>query len=50
MTEINMLIGKKCDNIKIGDKLITLKNAYKLITDDNGSKHYEIETNNKITI
>ena len=43
-----MLIGKKCDKIKIGDKIITLQNAYKLITDDNGNKYYEIETNNKI--
>ena len=48
MTEINMLIGKKCDKVKIGDKIITLQNAYKLITDDNGNKYYEIETNNKI--
>ena len=48
MSEINMLIGKKCDKIKIGDKIITLQNAYKLITDDNGNKYYEIETNNKI--
>jgi hypothetical protein len=48
MTEINMSIGIKGDNIKIGDKIITLQNAYKLITDDNGNKYYEIETNNKI--
>jgi hypothetical protein len=30
-----MSIGKKGDNIKIGDKIITLQNAYKLITDLN---------------
>ena len=48
MSEINVLIGKKGDNIKIGDKIITLQNAYNLITDDNGNKYYEIETNNKI--
>jgi len=49
MTEINMTIGKKGDNIKIGDKIISLQNAYNLITDLNsGNKYYEIETNNKI--
>ena len=42
-----MLYGKRRDIVKIGDKLITLKNAYKLITDVNGNKYYEIETNNK---
>jgi len=50
MTTLNMLYGKRRDIVKIGDKLITLQNSYNLITDDNGSKHYEIETNNKITI
>ena len=39
---------KNAITVKIGDKLITLKNAYKLITDVNGNKYYEIETNNKI--
>lgn len=48
MTTLNMLYGKRRDIVKIGDKLITLQNSYNLITDDNGSKHYEIETNNKI--
>ena len=48
MTSLNIIYGKKGDEVKIGDKLIKLKNAYKLITDDNGNKYYEIETNNKI--
>ena len=48
MTAINMVCGKRRDIVKIDDKIITLQNSYNLITDDNGSKHYEIETNNKI--
>jgi len=43
-----MICGKRRDIVKIDDKIITLQNSYNLITDDNGSKHYEIETNNKI--
>lgn len=48
MNELNILSGKKGDKVKIGDKIIILQNSYKLITDDNGNKYYEIETNNKI--
>jgi hypothetical protein len=46
MTEINMLVGKFGDKVKIDDKIITLQNSYKLIIDDNGNKYYELETNN----
>ena len=49
MTEINILSGKKGDEVKIGDKIIILQNSYTLITDENSNnKYYEIETNNKI--
>jgi len=48
MTDINILSGKKGDKVKIGDKIIILQNSYNLITDDNGNKYYEIQTNNKI--
>ena len=48
MTSINMLAGKAGDKVKIDDKLITLQNSYKLITNINNIKYYEIETNNKI--
>ena len=46
MTTINMKSGKSGDKVKIDDKLITLQNSYKLITDVNNIKYYEIETNN----
>ena len=49
MTEINILSGKKGDEVKMGDKIIIIQNSYNLITDgDSGNKYYEIETNNKI--
>ena len=48
MTTINMLCGKRRDIVKIDDKIITLQNSYTLITNEDGSKYYEIETNNKI--
>ena len=46
MTTINMILGKAGDKIKIDDKIITLQNSYKLITDDNNIKYYEISINN----
>ena len=48
MTTINMLSGKEGDKIKLDDNIITLQNSYKLITDDNNNKYYQIDTNNKI--
>ena len=48
MTSLNIIYGKKGDEVKIDDKLIIIKNNYRLITDENsGNKYYEIETNNK---
>jgi hypothetical protein len=41
-----MISGKAGDKIKIDDKIITLQNSYKLITDVDNNKYYEIETNN----
>ena len=46
MASINMISGKAGDKIKIDDKIITLQNSYKLITDVDNNKYYEIETNN----
>ena len=46
MTSINMLSGEEGDKIKFDDKIIKLQNSYKLITDTNNNKYYEIETNN----
>lgn len=43
-----MLSGKEGDKIKLDDNIITLQNSYKLLTDDNNNKYYQIETNNKI--
>ena len=48
MADINMSNGIKGNKIKIDDRIITLQNSYKLNTDENGNKYYEIETNNKI--
>ena len=49
MSEINILSGKKGDEVKIGNNIIILQNTYNLITDDDSNdKYYEIETNNKI--
>ena len=48
MASINMLSGKEGDKIKLDDNIITLQNSYKLLTDDNNNKYYQIETNNKI--
>ena len=52
MTEINILVGKIGDKVKIDNKIITLQNSYKLLSNENGNengnKYYEIETNNKI--
>ena len=45
MEELNIQFGKIGNNIKIDDKIITLQNSYKLITDENGNKYYEIEIN-----
>jgi len=42
-----MIYGKRGDKIKIDDKIIIIKNNYKLITSNNDKKYYEIETNNK---
>ena len=47
MTSLNIIYGIKGDQVKIDDKLIIIKNNYRLITDDSGNKYYEIETNNK---
>ena len=48
MTSINVIYGKKGDEVKIDNKLIIIKNNYRLIIDeDTGNKYYEIETNNK---
>ena len=48
MTSLNITYGNKGDEVKIDDKLIIIKNNYRLITDeDTGNKYYEIETNNK---
>jgi hypothetical protein len=48
MTSLNIIYGKKGDEVKIDDKLIIIKNNYRLITDeDSCNKYYEIETNNK---
>jgi hypothetical protein len=41
-----MISGKSGDKVKIDDKLITLQNSYKLITNANNIKYYEIEINN----
>ena len=51
MTSLNIIYGKKGDEVKIDDKLIIIKNNYRLITDENsGNKYYEIETNNKTNL
>ena len=42
-----MISGKRGDKIKIDDKIIIIKNNYRLITNIEGNKYYEIETNNK---
>ena len=48
MTSINMICGKRGDEIIIDDYLFTIKNNYRLITNNDGIKYYEIDTNNKI--
>ena len=49
MTSLNVIYGKKGDEVKIDNTLIIIKNNYRLIIDeDTGNKYYEIETNNKI--
>ena len=35
MTSLNIIYGKKGDEVKIDDKLIIIKNNYRLITDEN---------------
>ena len=47
MESINMISGKRYDEVKIDDKIIIIKNNYTLITSIDGKKYYEIETNNK---
>ena len=47
MASINMIFGTRGDEVKIDDKIIIIKNNYKLITIDDNNKYYEIETKNK---
>ena len=47
MASINMIFGTRGDKVKIDDKIIIIKNNYTLITNIEGTKYYEIETNNK---
>ena len=42
-----MIFGKRGDKVKIDEKIIIIKNNYTLITSIEGTKYYEIETNNK---
>ena len=51
MTSLNIIYGKKGDEVKIDDKLIIIKNNYRLITDeDSGNKYYEIENDMNIAM
>ena len=47
MASINIIFGSRGDKVKIDDKIIIIKNNYKLITIDDNNKYYEIETKNK---
>ena len=47
MSSLNLISGKKGDEVKIDDKVIIIKNNYTLITSIDGKKYYEMLTNDE---